>query len=1409
MLQLCGFANNAAPGFQATGKPDILLVRNLLQQLQYFRGNFHMKKRSKHALRAVGIAAAWAAMAGAAHADTVLLGINLDPGSINGLTLEPHQIKVVIKNEPSLPGTATNAPVELKLPPNLGGLKLVSSGAANCTTAPITVPSSTGAGHTVSWTIASLAPNASCEYVFEAAPLAVGSYAFAAQVATGPADSQQAGASDPVLVDSNRTVAVKPVALKVEKTIVQINGQPATPSADPDLNGIKAFQAGYGQPVRYQLRFTNASDVPLNLGELNDYWADYEYPIGRGTRWLSHHRPVSSTTTNASCAVEHNTPQPPGTATQSVCPEAVENDPNIANIVLNGGQGTDLRPIEVPRPMSGVMLAAGETMVLEYDRTYQPSDCGESLLRNGLEWEVNKYSNSAQSMQVQWQGNGNGTDEVFLALPMGGSGACEAVELNLQATKKLVEINGQAVTGTGTQALPNPGPGAESTAVFEIKVTNGHTPSLENYLARPNTPNDILFTLYDLYRTGNFGTAPSFHPNDSLQEQIKVESCTSSIAGKACALRNPAAHGFAPGNPDHGKDWGPTVSGSGSAMWDQISLELNETVTLRLAVKYRHNPGTAAPLCRKNINTLVNALNVEAVKRLPEDQGIVFSGKIESDGAPADSPTGTHQTPLELLADLPICVSMTAQKDAVITTAPHDVEFRLRFTNSTSANTGLISPVGSAVNPLKQVVLSDPLPASFKADANGVSCQVIKGNAVLPNPPVSAANIGANNEFKVTVPEIEDGAEISCTITGKDQTAGLHENTTRADVDPHNGAGTGPTYLDPFGFNASKDTYLISGPQLKLDKTVQGPLQPGGEITWTIVASNISASPTNGTINDTVPAMFESFTWTCASTGTAGGSCATANGAGAGGETISVGAVIPAATSSTAVGEITLTVKGKLPAGQLPTQVDNSATLELPPGAGCIDPATNQSATPPCKADVSIGATLVALSKTALPAGTTSYTPGSEVKFAVEVRNLSTTGQASVRLQDALPAGTSVMSWECVDQANNACGNGAGALDLPALVLAPDARQTYTVTVQVPAGFTGNLENIARLTPPADGFCQVAGGIQPAGQACEAPVSLTPAALPPPPPASVLRITKTTASTQLQPGGTAQFTVQVHNTGTAAVNAVQLSDAMPTGIASQTWTCAAAPAGSCSSAAGSGAINLTLDLPAGATATIAITATAEAANLPAQVVNTARITPPAGATCDPASCEANAQVPTSTGPVPIPSDGVVTLSKTASSTSVVAGGKITFDLVVSASGGRDSHGVRIQDPLAAGIASQTWRCTTATGGASCPTPDQGSGALDAVLSQLPSGGQVRFQIEATTDAALPVGSQVINVARLSNLPSNVTCAPTATCEASNAAAPVVIAAPSPTGTVPVPVGAPWMLALLALCMAGLARRQRR
>ncbi|WP_122245049.1 DUF11 domain-containing protein [Vandammella animalimorsus] len=1088
-----------------------------------------MKKRSKYALRAIGVAAAWAAMAGAAQADTVLLGINLDPGA-NGLTLEPHQIKVTVNNSPSLPGTATNAPVELKLPANLGGLKLVSSGAANCSTAPITVPSGSSGGQTISWTIASLAPHASCEYVFEAVPLAVGSYGFSAQVATGPNDSQQAGANDPVVVENNRTVAIKAVALQVEKTIVAINNQPAQPSADPDLAGIKAFEAGYGQPVRYQLRFTNASDVPLNLGELNDYWGDYEYSIGRGTRWLSHHRPVSSTTDNASCAVEHNTPQPPGTATQSVCPEVVDNDPDIANIVLNGGQGTDLRPIEVPRPMSGVVLAAGETMVLEYERTYQPSDCGESLLRNGLEWEVNKYSNSAQSMQVQWQGNGTNTDEVFLALPMGAQGACQAVELNLQATKKLVEINGQPVTGTGTQALPNPGPGAESTAVFEIRVTNGHTPSLENYLTQPNTPNDILFTLYDLYRTGNFGAAPSFHPNNSLEEQIKVLSCTSSIVGKACALRDPAANGFNPSNPNHGKNWGPIASGSGSPMWDQIALGLNETVTLRLAVQYRHSANTAAPVCRKNINTLVNALNVEAVKRLPEDQGIVFSGKTEFDGAPSDSPTGTHQTPLELLADLPLCVSMTTKKGVAVTNG-HDVQFTLDFTNSTSANTGLLSPVGSPVNPLKQVLLSDPLPVSFTADANGVSCEIVSGNAVLPNPPISAANIDASNVFKATIPEIEDRAQIRCTIKGKDQTAGQHRNEARADVDLHNGAGSGPTYLDPFGYNVGSATYLISGPQLKLAKTAQGPLQPGGEITWTVVASNISATATNGTIKDTVPAVFESFTWTCASTGTAGGSCATANGAGAGGETISVGAVIPAATSNTAVGEVTLIIKAKLPAGQAPTRIDNRATLELPPGAGCIDPATNQAVPPPCQADASIGG-------------------------------------------------------------------------------------------------------------------------------------------------------------------------------------------------------------------------------------------------------------------------------------PSPSDGVVAVRKTTSSTSVVAGGKITFDLVVSASGGRDSHGVRIQDPLATGIASQTWRCTAATGGASCPTPDQGSGALDAVLSQLPSGGQISFQIEATTDANLPAGSQVINVATLSDLPSNVGCDPATGCSARNAAVPV-IAAPGSSGTVPVPVGAPWMLALLALCMAGLARRQRR
>ena len=100
-----------------------------------------------------------------------------------------------------------------------------------------------------------------------------------------------------------------------------------------------------------------------------------------------------------------------------------------------------------------------------------------------------------------------------------------------------------------------------------------------------------------------------------------------------------------------------------------------------------------------------------------------------------------------------------------------------------------------------------------------------------------------------------------------------------------------------------------------------------------------------------------------------------------------------------------------------------------------------------------------------------------------------------------------------------------------------------------------------------------------------------------------LQVTKTADSTAaLTPGGTVHYTITVTNTSPADASAVQVSDPLPAGIASYTWTCSDA---ACPNPSGSTPLNdeTIAILSAGQSVTYLITATVDSAP-PATVTNT-------------------------------------------------------------------------------------------------------------------------------------------------------------------------------------------------------------
>jgi uncharacterized repeat protein (TIGR01451 family) len=111
-----------------------------------------------------------------------------------------------------------------------------------------------------------------------------------------------------------------------------------------------------------------------------------------------------------------------------------------------------------------------------------------------------------------------------------------------------------------------------------------------------------------------------------------------------------------------------------------------------------------------------------------------------------------------------------------------------------------------------------------------------------------------------------------------------------------------------------------------------------------------------------------------------------------------------------------------------------------------------------------------------------------------------------------------------------------------------------------------------------------------------------------------LAITKDDGQTQYTPGGTVVYDIVVSNVGPNAVAGAQISDPLPSGISTASWTCGNATGGAvCGAESGTGAISTTADLPAGSSVTYTLSMTAPV-GYGGSLTNTATVAPPTGMT---------------------------------------------------------------------------------------------------------------------------------------------------------------------------------------------------
>lgn len=103
--------------------------------------------------------------------------------------------------------------------------------------------------------------------------------------------------------------------------------------------------------------------------------------------------------------------------------------------------------------------------------------------------------------------------------------------------------------------------------------------------------------------------------------------------------------------------------------------------------------------------------------------------------------------------------------------------------------------------------------------------------------------------------------------------------------------------------------------------------------------------------------------------------------------------------------------------------------------------------------------------------GSATYTPGTNTVYSIVASNNGPFGAQNAHVQDALPAGVATANWTCAAANGAVCrtGSGSGAIDarvdLPFNTSGPAATATFTLTMAVPAGFTGDLVNTATVAP--------------------------------------------------------------------------------------------------------------------------------------------------------------------------------------------------------------------------------------------------------------------------------------------------------------------------------------------------------
>jgi uncharacterized repeat protein (TIGR01451 family) len=358
--------------------------------------------------------------------------------------------------------------------------------------------------------------------------------------------------------------------------------------------------------------------------------------------------------------------------------------------------------------------------------------------------------------------------------------------------------------------------------------------------------------------------------------------------------------------------------------------------------------------------------------------------------------------------------------------------------------------------------------------------------------------------------------------------------------------------------------------------------------------------------------------------------------------------------------------------------------------------------------------------------------PGSDITYTITITNAGPSDAQTVSLSDSVPANTTFVS--AMQTSGPAFTlttppvGGTGSLDATAATLAAGASATFTFVVNVdPATADGTLLSNTATATATTTDPDSANNTDTETTAVQV-VNLA--------------VSKTDSPDPVVAGTNLTYTITLTNTGSGTADTVSLSDVIPAGTTFVSATQTSGPAFTLTTppVGGTGTFSATAaTLSGGATANFTLVVNVDASTPDGSTIsNTAAVTT--------TSADQTAGDNSDTETTDVDAQADLSVTKSDSPESVIAGSNLTYTITVTNSGVSDAQNVSLSDAVPTGTTFVS--ATQSSGPAFTLTspPAGGTGTFTATAATLAAGATATFSLVVNVSANVTAGATITNTA---------------------------------------------------------------